>query len=67
MDTFVSTSQKEISISHCYSKEKHPQRAEDCVIETFKMPVKLGLTARKHIVTRMLQSWSRKAMKPKKR
>lgn len=51
VDTFVATSRKEISISHCYSKEKHPQRTEDCVIETSKMPVKLGLTTKKHIVT----------------
>lgn len=24
VDTFVSTTRKEISISHCYSKERHP-------------------------------------------
>jgi len=30
IDTFFSTSQKEISISHCYATEKHPQREEDC-------------------------------------
>jgi len=42
-DTFVSTSRKEISISHCYFKEKCPKGPEDCMIETFKMLAKLGL------------------------
>jgi len=51
VNTFVSITQKEISIIHYYSKEKHPQRPKDYMIETFKMPVKLGLTTRKHIVT----------------
>jgi len=51
IDTYVSTNRKEISISHCYSKEKHPKGLEDCLIETFEMPANLGLSERKHIVT----------------
>jgi len=51
VDTFVSTSRKEISISHCYSKEKCPKGLEDCLIETFKTPIKLGLLSKKHIIT----------------
>lgn len=51
VETFVSTTRKAISINHCYSKEKHPQRLVDYMTKTFKMPVKLGLIARKHIAT----------------
>lgn len=47
----VSTNKKEISISHCHSKEKHPKGPKHCLIESFKTPAKLGLSARKHIVT----------------
>lgn len=67
VNTFVSTTRKEISINHYYSKEKHPQRPKDCIIETFKMSVTLGLTARKHFVTQMRLSWNKKATKPRRR
>lgn len=48
VETFVITSRK-ISISHRYSKEKHPKGPKDCMIKTFKMLVKLGLTTKRHI------------------
>ena len=51
VDTFVSTSKREISISHCYSKEKRPKGLEECIMETFKMPTKLGLNARRQLVS----------------
>jgi len=66
VDTFVTTSRKETSISHCYSKEKCPIGPEDCMIKTFKMPVKLGLTARKHIVNQNVVVMEQEGYKAKK-
>lgn len=51
VDTFVTTSREEIFISYCCFEEKPSRALEDYMIETFKMPVKLGLTTKKHIVT----------------
>lgn len=51
VDTFVFTSRREISISHLYSKKKHPKGIENCIMETFKMLAKLGLNARRQLVS----------------
>lgn len=65
VDNYVSTTRKEISISYYYSKEKHRKGPEDCILETFKIPAKLGLLRTKHIVTQNIVFMEQEGYKAK--